>query len=50
MQRLQAEGKRLAREVDQLKMKVALGGGAQRDDGGDASAGEMRATSPASSS
>ena len=27
VQRLQSESKRLAREVDQLKMKVALGGG-----------------------
>jgi alanyl-tRNA synthetase len=30
VQRLQADAKRLAREVDQLKMKVALGGGGTR--------------------
>ena len=29
IQRLQSESKRLAREVDQLKMKVAMGGGAR---------------------
>jgi alanyl-tRNA synthetase len=29
IQRLQSEGKRLGREVDQLKMKVAMGGGAR---------------------
>ena len=34
VQRLQAEAKRLAREVEQLKMKVALGGGS-RDAAGD---------------
>ena len=33
VQRLQAEAKRLAREVEQLKMKVALGGGASGDGG-----------------
>ena len=37
MQRLQAEAKRLAREVEQLKMKLALGGGErQRGDADDA--------------
>jgi alanyl-tRNA synthetase len=35
VQRLQAEAKRLAREVDALKMKAALGGG-RSDSGGDA--------------
>ena len=34
MQRLQAEVKRLAREVDALKMKAALGGGSGRSEGG----------------
>ena len=34
VQRLQAEAKRLAREVDALKMKAALGGGSGRSDGG----------------
>ena len=33
VQRLQQDAKRLAREVDQLKMKAALGGGATRDTG-----------------
>ena len=34
VQRLQAENKRLAREVDQLKVKAALSGSAARPDGG----------------
>jgi alanyl-tRNA synthetase len=34
VQRLQAEAKRLAREVDALKMKAALGGGSRADGGG----------------
>jgi alanyl-tRNA synthetase len=34
VQRLQADAKRLAREVDQLKMKAALGGGGREDSGG----------------
>jgi alanyl-tRNA synthetase len=34
VQRLQADAKRLAREVDQLKMKAALGGGGRADSGG----------------
>ena len=42
--RLQAESKRLAREVDQLKMKVAMGGGSQDSRGG------ARKTAPESSS
>jgi alanyl-tRNA synthetase len=33
VQRLQADGKKLAREVDQLKMKAALGGGTSGDGG-----------------
>jgi alanyl-tRNA synthetase len=33
VQRIQAEAKRLAREVEQLKMKVALGGGARQSSG-----------------
>jgi alanyl-tRNA synthetase len=36
VQRLQAEAKRASREVEQLKMKVALGGGAARGSGGGA--------------
>jgi alanyl-tRNA synthetase len=35
VQKLQSEAKRLAREVDQLKMKVALGGGAGKGATGD---------------
>ena len=35
-QRLQTDVKRLSREVEQLKMKVALGGGSQDASGGDA--------------
>jgi alanyl-tRNA synthetase len=35
VQRLQAEAKRLAREVDALKMKAALGGGGRGQSGGD---------------
>ena len=38
VQRLQSESKRLAREVEQLKMKVALGGGAKRTSAGAAGA------------
>jgi alanyl-tRNA synthetase len=34
-QRLQADAKRLAREVEQLKMKVALGGGSRNAEGDD---------------
>ena len=40
VQRLQAESKRLAREVEQLKMKVALGGGRRDRGGGHGSAGD----------
>jgi alanyl-tRNA synthetase len=36
IEKLQGEGKRLAREVTQLKTKVALGGGAAADGGDDA--------------
>jgi alanyl-tRNA synthetase len=36
VRRLQAEAKRLAREVDQLRMKVALGGGPAAHSGDDA--------------
>jgi alanyl-tRNA synthetase len=35
VQRLQADARRLAREVEQLKMKLALGGGATATGGGD---------------
>jgi alanyl-tRNA synthetase len=36
--KLQADSKRLAREVDQLKMKIALGGGAAKGESTDAAA------------
>jgi len=41
VQRLQADAKRLAREVEQLKMKAALDGGA-RGGGGDAGSNDAR--------
>jgi alanyl-tRNA synthetase len=40
IQRLQAENKRLAREVDQLKVKAALSGSAARSSAGSASEGD----------
>ncbi len=50
VQRLQAESKRLAREVDQLKMKVAMGGGTRTTRGGAGRDRRGNRSYPASSS